>query len=157
MKLTAEQVAKDFADFLTECNALVAQGPSPGYSERVITIQVWDNCTSGGGETVDGGIGYDLSPEESACLLSALSHRATEQGAEWIPVSERLPEEGSRVLVRRGDEPLYNPCIAKYTYTTGIGETWYYEPDFVGMRPTHWMPLHGTRYKKCPTCSGAPK
>jgi hypothetical protein len=55
----------------------------------------------------------------------------------WIPVSERLPEEGQGVIARSG---LCEPC-----YVTFGGGKWYLN-EYIGEEwdtnlPTHWMPL----------------
>lgn len=60
---------------------------------------------------------------------------------DWIKVSEQLPEEGVRVLVFRGEDSFYNPCIAKYHVITGRESWWSFEPGFFALPPTHWMPL----------------
>lgn len=58
---------------------------------------------------------------------------------EWIPCSERLPEEGEMVLFTEGDE---------YPYTVIVGcierGKWEYRDDMstaIKPKPIAWMPL----------------
>lgn len=56
----------------------------------------------------------------------------------WIPVSERLPEEGVLVLVM--GENCYNQPVAVVRKLTEHG--WYDEnDDYLMSFVTHWMPL----------------
>ena len=62
--------------------------------------------------------------------------KAMEQKARWIPVSERLPEDGTEVFVYLFDRP--SPYIA------WIEDTHWYTDDFEVERedePIAWMPL----------------
>lgn len=65
-----------------------------------------------------------------------IAHGVTVQ--EWIPVSERLPKDGIRVLVLHDDGVVrigmsrgYFPSIVSKTHTKAYGIT----------EVTHWMPL----------------
>lgn len=66
--------------------------------------------------------------------------------SEWIPVAERLPAYGERVLVVYGDS---NHCwrgvqVAARSHTNKQGEHWYDDTGH-GLRDkvivTHWRPL----------------
>lgn len=55
------------------------------------------------------------------------------QDNKWIPVSERLPEDGYAVLVTCGKG--YRPFIARYDH---VWKRWKVSHT---LRITHWMPL----------------
>ncbi len=59
----------------------------------------------------------------------------------WIPVSERLPEDGQRVLSYdpRICEDDWIACVA-FTGGKFVGESGY-GPPMYDYEPTHWMPL----------------
>lgn len=67
-----------------------------------------------------------------------------EEAQRWILVSERLPEEGERVLVWNGaDHPTH---VATFTIGGRPGDRWFYDdgygdPDCWIDGVTHWMPL----------------
>ena len=54
--------------------------------------------------------------------------------ARWIPVEERLPEEGVRVLVF--DKAFRQPEMGTYYAADGWGGD-----EIAMLDPTHWMPL----------------
>lgn len=58
--------------------------------------------------------------------------RSLPSAQQWIPCSERLPEERQHVLVTRADNELGDV----------IWETWWYtQTRFPNKRPVAWMPL----------------
>lgn len=60
----------------------------------------------------------------------------------WHSCTDKMPPPDKRILVLRGDEPLYNPCIATLIRCTGGPDVWQYEQGFYcGGSPTHWMDL----------------
>ena len=78
-------------------------------------------------ECFDNGLNF----EESADHL--IANGVTVQ--QWIPVEERLPEEGQRVLSVKEDGYVEINCI---TNRTGDWFSRAYDPSSV---ITHWMPL----------------
>ena len=66
----------------------------------------------------------------------------------WIPVTERLPESKTKILVYGGNELIWvngvnKPMPSVYTgYMRGLGEGWFTwdEKKYI-VNVTHWMPL----------------
>ncbi len=59
--------------------------------------------------------------------------------SEWISVKDRLPEEGSTVLVYRPNAPESGDSVVRTTIYQG-GNHW--QRDFACfVQPTHWMEL----------------
>jgi hypothetical protein len=58
--------------------------------------------------------------------------------SEWIPVSERLPEDDENVLVF--DPKCYGTHIA-WCHKDSTGEIVWASQVYYGLEPTHWMPL----------------
>ena len=104
-----------------------------------------------GAECLDQPCSCDDEPAWEDCCTTCLIQRAREgleqrearieslekenaalrEAQRWIPVSERLPEDGIEVLVYESeDSSIYSAC------------KWYDEWNgFPGERITHWMPL----------------
>ena len=66
----------------------------------------------------------------------------------WIPVTERLPESKTKVLVYGGNELIWEngvkrPMPSVYTgYMRGLDEGWFtWEEHKYIVNATHWMPL----------------
>ncbi|HCT8382074.1 TPA: DUF551 domain-containing protein [Citrobacter freundii] len=95
------------------------------------------------------------NPDEYACCIAADMWNAcraamlqagnhTEQHLDmvdsgWIPVSERMPDEGSEVIVfRPRAEESNDPPVKTATYKGGRE---YYHGFDCYCEPTHWMPL----------------
>jgi len=62
---------------------------------------------------------------------------------EWIPVTERLPEQGKYVLVRYKSNDMAVACVFDFDENMAFGramadEAYASDCDF---EPTHWMPL----------------
>ncbi len=56
----------------------------------------------------------------------------------WIPVTERFPDKGQRVLILGGVDDV---CIATYCGAKwGRDHVWVGDDDSA-YKPTHWMPL----------------
>jgi hypothetical protein len=71
-------------------------------------------------------------------LADAIAAAIREAGqARWVPVSERLPEEGENALVTHGDDIT----IGWIDWADSAGAMWWTTdgPDEDG--PTHWQPL----------------
>ena len=68
--------------------------------------------------------------------------------SKWIPVTERLPESKTKILVYGGNELIWvngvnKPMPSVYTgYMRGLGEGWFTwdEKKYI-VNVTHWMPL----------------
>jgi hypothetical protein len=70
---------------------------------------------------------------------------------EWIPVSERLPEEHQTVVVWLGTLPQYIDKDGKTHWLDGSrhlgyaivhrGHTKWYTESGIHIEPTHWLPL----------------
>ena len=75
------------------------------------------------------------SEREAARLVSAAI-----KDREWIPVTERLPEEGQRVLVY---EKLELIVVAELSRSVSGGLWWSTDNGHTAYSvfPTHWMPL----------------
>lgn len=56
----------------------------------------------------------------------------------WIPVEERLPESGKRVLVLAD---VHDVCIAAYYPSRSGRDSLWLGDDEASYSPTHWMPL----------------
>ncbi|HHG8916983.1 TPA: DUF3850 domain-containing protein [Klebsiella oxytoca] len=83
----------------------------------------------------DKGLGYDMLP--AAPQLPGNDH-ATVPG-KWIPVSERLPAVGHKILAYRPDAPESDdPLIRVATY---VGKSAHGHGFDCYCKPTHWMPL----------------
>ncbi len=69
-------------------------------------------------------------------------------GHKWIPVTERLPESKTKILVYGGNELIWvngvnKPMPSVYTgYMRGLDEGWFTwnEQKYI-VNVTHWMPL----------------
>jgi hypothetical protein len=75
--------------------------------------------------------GYELVHEDE---LKRLRERA-----QWIPVSERMPEDGQRCIIYRPDShlpPNYDPNVTIKEFRAISGEF-----TMCSVQPTHWMPL----------------
>ena len=64
----------------------------------------------------------------------------------WIPVEERLPEEGVEVLclLETEGDPIQRVCLRQETTVNGVHWHYEWEPLYsypYYMEPTHWMPL----------------
>jgi len=64
--------------------------------------------------------------------LAAESRKGLRQ--RWIPVSERLPEQGVRVLLSRG-------AVIIVGHYCGLSKNWSDGGSYALRAPTHWMPL----------------
>lgn len=60
---------RDLANFISESLRLAAEGPSKGYSRRIVNIQVEDECDAG---AIIIGEGWELDAEEGKLLISAI-------------------------------------------------------------------------------------
>lgn len=74
----------------------------------------------------------DISPEHIMELVEALSR--SENPNKWIPISERLPEEGEEVLVSGYDTYNKKVIIARYQgeqygFTCGLVSAWMTLPE----------------------------
>ena len=58
--------------------------------------------------------------------------------SKWIPVSKRLPENFTPVLVTNGRSAMVAACSEMKEYDTPI---WVTFPAAGFVHPTHWMPL----------------
>lgn len=59
----------------------------------------------------------------------------------WIPVSERLPERGERVLMRMDVKSVYEGYINQSGEWDRYGNCIGTIEEFFGCNVTHWMPL----------------
>lgn len=64
--------------------------------------------------------------------LAAAARKGLQQ--RWIPVSERLPEQGVRVLLSRG-------AVIIVGHYCGLSKNWSDGGSYALRAPTHWMPL----------------
>lgn len=76
--------------------------------------------------------------------------KALEQEAKWIPVSEKLPKQGVKVLVQRNDEievGYFDGYYEREYWQNGIKDTatnphwWYSMGRLSTEHPVAWMPL----------------
>lgn len=74
---------------------------------------------------------YHLPNGDVAIPIIDIKHAPTVEQPRWIPVSERLPEDGERVLAITESG---NQFVGFHTQFSG----WHFE--YV-IHPTHWMPL----------------
>ena len=75
--------------------------------------------------------------EELSLVLESYRNRMRD-GCDWIPVTERLPKYGERVLVF-GGVTMY---VAYYDKNRFGGESWHkLNSKSHYCNPTHWMPL----------------
>ena len=66
----------------------------------------------------------------------------------WIPVTERLPESKTKILIYGGNDLIWvngvnRPMPSVYTgYMRGLDEGWFtWDEQKYIVRVTHWMPL----------------
>jgi hypothetical protein len=100
----------------------------------------------------------------SYCVIQNIADYLIANGVtvqQWIPVSERLPDFKTKVLVYGGATPVWvngvkQPIPGIYTgYTRGYDEGWFTWDDFKVIYPvTHWMPLPEPPKEELSECSG---
>jgi hypothetical protein len=67
-------------------------------------------------------------------IIESMEPTEYELERRWIPVTERLPDEGERVLVF--DKAFLQPEMGTYYSTDGwVGD------EIASLDPSHWMPL----------------
>ncbi len=97
-------------------------------------------CADCGGEK-----DTDMGSWNTRPIEDALTARIAELEAErrWIPVSERLPEDCERVLVRARNSPQNLPRRAFYTYRNGkwVNDEVDIDNVYSNLSVTHWMAL----------------
>ena len=71
----------------------------------------------------------------AACDAKEERERLKEQIPRWIPVTERLPEDGEDVILTDGKNVSFG-----YSHNLFSGTEWYIPHGGVG-KATHWMPL----------------
>jgi hypothetical protein len=67
-------------------------------------------------------------------IIESMEPTEYELAGRWIPVDERLPDEGGPVLASNGKDVTV--CV--YREST---KWWRHLDDYFSWRPTHWMPL----------------
>ena len=79
------------------------------------------------------GISYaeQLSMEADFLLENGVTFAKDTNVPSWIPVSERLPEQGQEVIVYTGG--VLKPSVHPYLFWDASYDSW--------LRVTHWMPL----------------
>ena len=90
---------------------------------------------------------HNLSCDCVFCKAIDLAITALKQYQGWIPVSERLPDDGTPVLITYVgiyDGKLYSDGVAIWSVEeNGYNGGWLWELDRseVAVKTTHWMPL----------------
>lgn len=75
------------------------------------------------------GIFFDAEDPEDLAAIGFTGARDT--GPKWIPVSERLPEQGQEVIIYTGN--ILKPTVMAYQFWNPKYDTW--------THVTHWMPM----------------
>lgn len=85
---------------------------------------------------------YDQLKEDYAdlnCHYAAAEDRINELENPWVSVEDRLPEEGTDVLVTVKNKSCEYIAVGYYFKREGWTES--YTDEAITVAPTHWMPL----------------
>lgn len=122
-----ENIDKDIVRRLSSSSALMAMLPeNPGYNGSILLIDDIEAAR----------IEKDL--DDAIVEIESLRAQLSKQIPEWIPVSDRLPNDGEYVLVmsKHWDIPKVLSFRSKRIWFANESGEWYWYPERM-----HWMPL----------------
>ena len=135
-------------DILEECPVIGKFYGLEMETERIADHLIANGVTINRG-TEDTPVAYNLSPTAARLLLQENGELIPLTSCQqWIPVSERLPESKTKILVYGGNALIWvngvnKPMPSVYTgYMRGFDEGWFTwdEHKYIA-KVTHWMPL----------------